>query len=102
MPIKNYILIIPVVQQFRGKDNRKELIYFIKFSHHLVIRSLMIYELQILYLVSDNSIYVTCTGDPLPTITTTSRLLPTVTSAETTQTTGIIQYYFFSLVKAIQ
>nr|XP_022288453.1 receptor-type tyrosine-protein phosphatase alpha-like [Crassostrea virginica] len=36
---------------------------------------------------SDNSLNVTCTGDPFSTKTTTSPLLSTVTSAEITQTT---------------
>ena len=56
---------------------------------------IMTHKLQMLYLVSDNSLNVTCTGDPFSTKTTTSPLLSTVTSAEITQTTGIVMHYYF-------
>ena len=95
MPIKNISWLIQVVQQFRSKDNLYDLVCSIKFSHHVEMRFIMTHELQVLYLVSDNSLNVTCTGDPFSTKTTTSFLLSTVTSAETTQTTGIVIHYYF-------
>ena len=91
MFIQKYILKYSGCKQFRGKDNLKELICFINFCHHLVMRSIMTHELQMLYLLSDSSLNVTCTGDPFSTKTTTSPL----------QSTGIV-IHFFSYVKAIQ